>query len=803
MRKTTFHALLSAGLLLVSPLAAPAAALGKLTVLSAPGAPLEALIDLTGVQIGDTAGLKARLANPQAYEQAHVRYAPILKTLSLALVTGADGAPFLKLTSPQPIEAPDFNVLIELNSGGGQVHEFSVALDQSGANAVPVTVVTAPAGQEAAAAKPAAMARPAVPHRVAEKPGKVKVQRGDTLYGIAQPRLAPGESLSQLVVAIYQANPQGFTGKNMNRMLAGRVLTMPSREAVAAVKPAEALKIIRQQVQSWHAYEQQLAAHAGLHRAPAHAGTQGASGKIEAATRDQGAATAAPPQDVLRLSRGAAIANGASADAVSRKDKAAALQEEKIAREKSVREEEDRIKALKKNIGEMKQLLAVNEPNLAHMQQQAQTVPPKAPVKKAAVPPAKAKPAAAPQQDMRRKAALAALGVAVLALLGVVLLLVRRRRDSSEEVERAVPELEAPLAEATVAEAPAVAAAPAPEAPPAVLPQDPLMLAELYLAQQRVDQAEEVLTNALTQDASRTDIQLKLLELHAMRGNVAAYEALARQYQANHAGRKAEQWRQICAQGREIDPDNRLYATGLEAAMDGEVVFEASPAVAGLVMDPPLGMAAGQAPDAVTETAPDAGVTAAEPAASAALAEAAPASTPEAATEAATEEASAGEAPEEAPVEEQTLAFSLDEIPSFTDSVAADAPAAAAPQAEAAPAMPAGGIDLDLNFRLDAAAEGEAPAPAGTAVAEEPAVAEAGFAAINLDLEVPAAGAADVSTEADAAAESGEIATKLDLARAYIEMGDVTGAREILEEVLTEADGDQLAEARMLWEKSR
>ncbi|HCL37326.1 MAG TPA: hypothetical protein DHW72_02835, partial [Marinobacter hydrocarbonoclasticus] len=41
-------------------------------------------------------------------------------------------------------------------------------------------------------------------------------------------------------------------------------------------------------------------------------------------------------------------------------------------------------------------------------------------------------------------------------------------------------------------------------------------------------------------------------------------------------------------------------------------------------------------------------------------------------------------------------------------------------------------------------------------------------------------------------------ATKLDLARAYIEMGDSDGARDILEEVALEGNEEQKAEAQEL-----
>jgi len=43
-----------------------------------------------------------------------------------------------------------------------------------------------------------------------------------------------------------------------------------------------------------------------------------------------------------------------------------------------------------------------------------------------------------------------------------------------------------------------------------------------------------------------------------------------------------------------------------------------------------------------------------------------------------------------------------------------------------------------------------------------------------------------------------EVGTKLDLARAYIDMGDPDGARSILEEVLDEGGESQQQEARQL-----
>lgn len=64
----------------------------------------------------------------------------------------------------------------------------------------------------------------------------------------------------------------------------------------------------------------------------------------------------------------------------------------------------------------------------------------------------------------------------------------------------------------------------------------------------------------------------------------------------------------------------------------------------------------------------------------------------------------------------------------------------------------------------------------------------------------PAAATADLGMddEFDFLADTDENATKLDLARAYIDMGDMDGARDILQEVLSEGNGNQKDEAKGL-----
>lgn len=102
---------------------------------------------------------------------------------------------------------------------------------------------------------------------------------------------------------------------------------------------------------------------------------------------------------------------------------------------------------------------------------------------------------------------------------------------------------------------------------------------------------------------------------------------------------------------------------------------------------------------------------------------------------------------------------------------------------------------LDFDFNLDEPAPCPAPGTA-TPIFD--------FSEIDLELdapetfeEAPVAQANDVAVEFDDAARQ-EVETKLELARAYEEMGDKNGARELIEEVLREGSAEQQAVARRL-----
>ena len=115
------------------------------------------------------------------------------------------------------------------------------------------------------------------------------------------------------------------------------------------------------------------------------------------------------------------------------------------------------------------------------------------------------------------------------------------------------------------------------------------------------------------------------------------------------------------------------------------------------------------------------------------------------------------------------------------------------------PALASTDVDLDLDDLTAALRVSEmgdtVDMPVDDATVEQPRPAIS-----DDDDEVPtlALGPDEMSDDLHEARTMTEVGTKLDLARAYVDMGDPTGAKSILKEVLDEGDESQQQQAQQL-----
>ena len=726
------------------------------------------------------------------------------------------------------------------------------------ASPVPAAAPAPRAARPAPEARPAAAAPSPVTPPAAAPAGadEYKVRAGDTLSRIAGKTQRPGVSLDQMLVSLYKANPEAFLGNNMNRLKSGVVLSVPSADDAKAVTPSEARQLIQAQSADFGAYRQRLA---GAVPAAKDSGpARQATGTVQTEVQDRKQA-AAPAPDKLTLSKGAAAGKSSTEEKIAKgaekKDTATRVAElsKNVAELKKLGDEAAKAKAASAAAATP---AAAPAPASAPVTVAVSAKPPvpaaapapapapvvaapapasapapapvvaAAPAPASAVAPAPVSPAplptlvaaptseasapaiaaappasaAAPKPALPKPAPVAvqteepgflssllddnplalALGGGLIALLagfGIYRFTKRNKKDSGE-----TSFLESRLQPDSFFGASGGQRIDTRDAGgnsssmsyslsqlDAIGDVDPVAEADVYLAYGRDLQAEEILKEAMRGNPERMAIRTKLLEVYAKRRDTKGFELLATQLYSLTQG-QGEDWAKAQELGAQIDPENPLYQPG--GAPAGGV------AGVGAMVEP---LGASTMPQSVlpspsqygasaldTRPAPDAGIDL-------------------------DLDIGSGGGDEPAPVLEPSLATqpvvaapSTDALLDF-DATGADlslpdlgAPPTASPAPAPAVEFDLGGISLDLDLP---AGESAAPAAAPGPVTVPSSFGDSGLSGFDED------DAAD------------PLSRKLELAEEFRQIGDMEGARDLLQEVVSKASGSLKSKAQGMLEQ--
>lgn len=666
----------------------------------------------------------------------------------------------------------------------------------------------------------------------------VKVRSGDTLSAIAERNLQQGVALDQMIVGLYRANPRAFQGNNMNRLKSGVVLNVPSASQAQAVSSSEARQIIVAQSADFAAYRERLAG--SVTESVGGAQQRQASGKIEAEVQDRQRA-AAPAPDKLTLSKGGMASGTASSP------------EDRLAKARADQESSTRVAELSRNLDELRKLKE-KAPVVAAKPAPAPVAPPPpppppppapvpvpppppvaapasvpapAPVASAAVASASVPEQAASTPDMSASGAATAVADAaseapveasapmvptipkpvqipvpaaepeapgffesvdpmlllgagagiVLLAAGGLYLRSRRRPDGAETSfleSRLQPDSFFGASGGQRVDTRDATGGPSSMSYSlsqldAIGDVDPVAEADVYLAYGRDLQAEEILKEALRGNPDRLAIRTKLLEVYAKRRDTKGFEQLAGQL-FGMTGGQGEDWLRAQEMGLSIDPENPLYQPGGQPAVNtmSEPQYREPLGASTVPLSemPPLQDTMPVAPEpSVDDLGLDLDISA------------------------------------PAPLADEPASPVRPTAPVFSSAL--DLP----PLTQAPAPAPALNDDLSLDFDLplEPAAPAAAPAPAAAAPSPAPtAPMEFDLSGINLDLgdaDVPDAGGEVISGDdmppLDAPADD-PLARKLELAEEFRHIGDVDGARELLQEVIASAEGATRAKAQAM-----
>ncbi|HNR92301.1 MAG TPA: FimV/HubP family polar landmark protein [Dokdonella sp.] len=253
--------------------------LGSIQVRSGLNQPLVAEIPVIQGTPGEAEGLIVQLASADDFDRVGLNRANVGVPLEFTLGKNASGETVIRVTSREIIRDPFLNLLLEANWPKGRLlREYAVLLDPpimapavKGSSAIaaaasePERVAVQPipeskpkpavAAPKPAPARPVAAAEPppAAAPRVAAAGEYGPVAAGETLGEVAR-ATRPDESVSvnQMMLALLKANPNAFYRDNINALKRGAVLRIPSADEIGAVGSArEAAAAVRAQVDEW------------------------------------------------------------------------------------------------------------------------------------------------------------------------------------------------------------------------------------------------------------------------------------------------------------------------------------------------------------------------------------------------------------------------------------------------------------------------------------------------------------------------------------------------------------------------
>ena len=806
---------------------AQALQLGEMTLKSKLNQPLSVEIELRDVGGLTAAEITPSLASAQAFVDAGVDRQAFLDDLTFTPVINPEGRSVVRVTSSKPLPDSYVRFLLQVQWPNGRLmRDYSVLLDPAKFDQ-PAPPAGAPASAAPAAGTPAQ-------HTTTSR---------DTLWEIAA-KNRNGASVQQTMLAIQALNPDAFIDGNINRLKTGQVLRLPDATQSTALAQPQAIAEVSAQNAAWRQGR----------RTPK--GQVAGKAQLDATKRTQAgnAPTSTQAKDNLSLVSAEAAKQGTKGKAGDNRalsDKLAMTQEELDTTRRDNEELKSRAADLQSQLDKLQKLIQLKNDQLARLQAQngepataaIPAQPAGEPAAEPAAPVATPAPAAEPPKPVAAPATtegkfndlltnpiiLGIIGGAGILVVLLLLLLWARHRNARREEEkhlrmaRALAEepeftpnidqdlppdsfegLEVPPPSVKLGAAPT----PAPVAEPVVVPtvasvlaplavavaqensSDALAQAQSHIDRGHLNQAADVLEQAIKHEPKRSDLRLKLMEVYGLQNDKEGFVTQERQLVAN--GENHAQVEQL----KSRFPAMAVLAAGVSAAVAAAALD--AQYVKDLLDDKPAAAEPADTFDNDFDLSLDE-LEAASPA-----------------------EIAQDQQTFEALLQQQTEAKAdAQDLSDFDLDLQLDPPASKSdddflsgleeqmkdvPPVEPPTLTPAALDEFELPEDFDLSLADEPPAAKPDAFASELDDVNAELDRLSQSLEHPpiaptftaedAALGGDDEPDFDFLSGTDEVATKLDLAQAYIDMGDADGARDILSEVLTEGDEGQRGEAK-------
>jgi pilus assembly protein FimV len=525
------------------------------------------------------------------------------------------------------------------NAGGGAISRPAPSVE----SAAPAPTRAEPAPSRA---EPARSPRPsetpkATPPRalptVAPGGSYGPVRRAETLWAIADRMRPEGVSINQMMVAVYRANPHAFGG-NMNVLHAGATLRLPETADLEQLSASVATAEVQKQSDDWLNRTPQPRSLRLLPPSDTQVSAP-APAPAQTATRADANAPATKPAPSSPPANANASAEENRRLLEVRNEQLRDLQNQAAApaapADKPAQQPPEAEKPAAPGVELENEPLFADEASKQDKPAPASTE--QAPVAPAPAPaPAVSAPRPAPGPSLVSQvldwvlSPILWIGLGVVAVILTAFLFVRRRRQEPEDVTGRWEALESEVAEdeardtarlrrqvpegsIVVEEGGPGRSDEEPEAPPeprraaaqraprAAAPvaddtlssqtvinldqADPVAEADFHMAYGLYDQAAELVQKALDAAPNRRDLKLKLLEVFFVWGNKDAFLSAAQNLRKELGQKPDADWDKVVIMGKQICPDERLFAEATSAAGQVDVDLEAGDSPLDLAFD--------------------------------------------------------------------------------------------------------------------------------------------------------------------------------------------------------------------------
>ncbi len=230
--------------------------LGEIKLNSSLNEPLDMEIEL--LNVGDLGELEmlVGLGSRQDFEQAGVERLFLLTDLRFKVDLTTPNKPVIHVTSRKPIREPYLDFLVEILWPTGRLlREYTLLLDlplyaTESLSAKKIEAASQSSQREAQSgnqtqSRPKEAVSPSVGmSSLAAGDGEYKVNSGDTVWGIAKKIKPSDASLQQTMLAIKQYNAHAFINDNINLLKKGAIIRLPEGSDIASLGHNQAVSDI-------------------------------------------------------------------------------------------------------------------------------------------------------------------------------------------------------------------------------------------------------------------------------------------------------------------------------------------------------------------------------------------------------------------------------------------------------------------------------------------------------------------------------------------------------------------------------